>query len=75
MIEVMRPQIGRNPLLATCSRLALNQVDRVIRAVRRGDDAGSSAEPPPTLDTTLEFDVNTGAIVARRWSRHPRCGC
>jgi hypothetical protein len=47
----------------------------VIRAVRRGDDAGSSAEPPPTLDTTLEFDVNTGAIVARRWSRHPRCGC
>ncbi len=32
-------------------------------------------EPPPTLDTTLEFDVNTGSIVARRWSRHPRCSC
>src|SRR5258705_4553878 len=55
--------------------LALNQVDRVIRAVRRGDDVGTSAEPPPTLDTTLEFDVNAGAIVARRWSRHPRCWC
>ena len=32
-----------------------------------------AAQPPPTLDTTLEFDVNTGSIVARRWSRHPRC--
>jgi bacteriocin biosynthesis cyclodehydratase domain-containing protein len=60
----------RATVLATAA-LALNQVDRVIRAVREGD----SAEPPPTLDTTLEFDVNAGAIVARRWSRHPRCWC
>jgi bacteriocin biosynthesis cyclodehydratase domain-containing protein len=60
----------RATVLATAA-LALNQVDRVIRAVRDGD----SAEPPPTLDTTLEFDVNAGAIVARRWSRHPRCWC
>ena len=36
---------------------------------------GTAAEPPPTLDTTLEFDVDAGAIVARRWSRHPRCWC
>ena len=73
----LRDTVGsadRATVLATAA-LALNQVDRVIRAVRCGDDAGSSAEPPPTLDTTLEFDVNTGAIVARRWSRHPRCGC
>jgi bacteriocin biosynthesis cyclodehydratase domain-containing protein len=73
----LRDTVGsadRATVLATAA-LALNQVDRVIRAVRRGDGAGSSAEPPPTLDTTLEFDVNTGAIVARRWSRHPRCGC
>ncbi len=73
----LRDTVGsadRATVLATAA-LALNQVDRVIRAVRRGDDAGSSAEPPPTLDTTLEFDVNAGAIVARRWSRHPRCGC
>ena len=60
----------RATVLATAA-LALNQVDRVIRAVREG----VSAEPPPTLDTTLEFDVNVGAIVARRWSRHPRCWC
>ena len=41
-------------------------------AATTGDRA---AEPPPTLDTTLEFDVNAGSIVARRWSRHPRCSC
>jgi hypothetical protein len=73
----LRETVGsgdRATVLATAA-LALNQVDRVIRAVRRGDDVGSPPEPPPTLDTTLEFDVNTGAIVARRWSRHPRCWC
>ena len=64
----------RATVLATAA-LALNQVDRVIRAVRRGDAVGTAAEPPPTLDTTLEFDVDAGAIVARRWSRHPRCWC
>jgi hypothetical protein len=69
-----RRQRRRATVLATAA-LALNQVDRVIRAVRGGENAGISAEPPPTLDTTLEFDVNTGAIVARRWSRHPRCWC
>jgi len=64
----------RATVLATAA-LALNQVDRIIRAVRRGEDVGTSTEPPPTLDTTLEFDVNAGAIMARRWSRHPRCWC
>jgi hypothetical protein len=73
----LRETVGsadRATVLATAA-LALNQVDRVIRAVRRADGVGISAEPPPTLDTTLEFDVNAGAIVARRWSRHPRCAC
>ncbi|RAV07015.1 cyclodehydratase [Mycolicibacterium sp. GF69] len=64
----------RATVLATAA-LALNQVDRVIRAVRGGVEAGCSAEPPPTLDTTLEFDVNVGSVVSRRWSRHPRCTC
>ena len=70
----LRDTVGsadRATVLATAA-LALNQVDRVIRAVRRGD-ATAQPEPPPTLDTTLEFDVRTGSIVARRWSRHPRC--
>jgi bacteriocin biosynthesis cyclodehydratase domain-containing protein len=64
----------RATVLATAA-LALNQIDRVIRAVRAGTAVGTSTEPPPTLDTTLEFDVNAGAIMARRWSRHPRCWC
>jgi hypothetical protein len=73
----LRDTVGsadRATVLATAA-LALNQVDRVIRAVRLGESVGISAEPPPTLDTTLEFDVNAGAIMARRWSRHPRCSC
>jgi hypothetical protein len=49
-------------VLATAA-LALNQVDRVIRAVRRGDDVGTSAEWPPTLDTTLE----STSTLARSW--------
>jgi bacteriocin biosynthesis cyclodehydratase domain-containing protein len=61
----------RATVLATAA-LALNQVDRVIRAVRAG---GKAPEPPATLDTTLEFDIDTGSIVARRWTRHPRCSC
>ncbi|MGV0791572.1 cyclodehydratase [Mycolicibacterium sp. XJ1819] len=71
----LRDTVGsadRATVLATAA-LALNQVDRVIRAVvgGRADWAG----PPPTLDTTLEFDVNLGSVVARRWSRHPHCSC
>jgi bacteriocin biosynthesis cyclodehydratase domain-containing protein len=59
----------RATVLATAA-LALNQVHRVIKTI--GDTAG---EPPPTLDTTLEFDVSTGTTTTRRWSRHPRCDC
>ncbi|HJT95939.1 MAG TPA: cyclodehydratase [Mycobacterium sp.] len=73
----LRDTVGsadRATVLATAA-LALNQVDRVIRAVRAGDDVGRSPAPPPTLNTTLEFDVNTGSIMARRWARHPRCQC
>jgi len=54
----------RATLLATAA-LALNQIERVLRA----------DEQPATLDTTLEFDVNVGSVVARRWTRHPSCGC
>lgn len=31
--------------------------------------------PPATLDTTLEIDVAAHTIRARRWVRHPLCGC
>jgi bacteriocin biosynthesis cyclodehydratase domain-containing protein len=64
----------RATVLATAA-LALNQVDRVIRAVREAGDPRRAPAGLPTVDTTLEFDVHTGSVVARRWSRHPRCGC
>lgn len=64
----------RATVLGTAA-LALNQVDRVIRAVHESDDPRRAGDPPPTLDTTLEFDVRTGSTVSRRWSRHPRCEC
>ena len=73
----LRDSVGsadRATMLGTAA-LALNQVDRVISAVRESADPREADEPPPTLDTTLEFDVRTGSTVSRRWSRHPRCEC
>ena len=73
----LRDAVGsadRATMLGTAA-LALNQVDRVIRAVRESPDPRHAGEPPPTLDTTLEFDVRTGSTISRRWSRHPRCEC
>lgn len=68
---------GRAAVLGTAA-LALDQVDRVVAAIHAGpaDLAGDLvADPPPTVDTTLEFDVRTGSTVRRHWTRHPRCGC
>lgn len=70
----LRDAVGsadRATMLGTAA-LALSQVDRVIATVHASDAAG---DPPPTLDTTLEFDVRTGSTTSRRWSRHPRCEC
>jgi bacteriocin biosynthesis cyclodehydratase domain-containing protein len=71
----LRDTVGnadRATVLATAA-LALNQIDRVIAAVRGGVGVDRGPHPPSTLDTTLEFDVNTGSTVARRWARHARC--
>jgi bacteriocin biosynthesis cyclodehydratase domain-containing protein len=73
----LRDAVGsadRATMLGTAA-LALNQVDRVIQAVHESDDPRRAGEPPPTLDTTLEFDIRTGSTVSRRWARHPRCQC
>jgi bacteriocin biosynthesis cyclodehydratase domain-containing protein len=64
----------RATVLATAA-LALDQVERVVKAVQGCGGPGLRDAPPPTLDTTLEFDVHTGSTVSRRWSRHPQCGC
>jgi hypothetical protein len=55
--------------------LALTQVDLVVRAMRDGPDGADAGAAPMTLDTTVEFDVGTGSVVTRRWSRHPACAC
>jgi bacteriocin biosynthesis cyclodehydratase domain-containing protein len=70
----LRDTVGvadRATLLATAA-LALSQVNRVIAAVR-GQQQGPDPGPPPALNATLEFDINAGSIVARRWTRHPLC--
>ncbi|BBX65750.1 hypothetical protein MSAS_49240 [Mycobacterium saskatchewanense] len=72
----LRETVGvadRATVLATAA-LALSQVNRVIAAVR-GHEGVPDPGPPQTLNTTLEFDLNAGAIVARRWTRHPLCMC
>lgn len=63
----------RATMLATAA-LALNQVERVMAAVR-GTVAADDATPPPTLNATLELNLTAGSLVTRRWTRHPLCGC
>ncbi|OBG93143.1 cyclodehydratase [Mycobacterium sp. E3251] len=72
----LRETVGvadRATLLATAA-LALSQVNRVIAAVRKQRTVPDPG-PPQTLNATLEFDLNAGAIVARQWTRHPLCPC
>ena len=62
----------RATALATAA-LALSQLHQIIAAVH-GDPAGGGA-PPATLNATVEVDVAAQSIRARRWPRHPLCGC
>ena len=62
----------RPTLLATAA-LALGQLQQIIAAVRAGD--GPAPAPPATLNATVEVDVAVQSIRARRWARHPLCGC
>ena len=61
----------RPTVLATAA-LALGQVQQIIAAVH---GTGRASGPPVTLNATLEVDVGSPGIVARRWGRHPLCGC
>ncbi|TAM68140.1 MAG: cyclodehydratase [Mycobacterium sp.] len=72
----LRETVGiadRATVLATAA-LALSQVNRVIAAVR-GREAAPDPDAPQTLNATLEFDLHAGAIIARRWDKHPLCAC
>lgn len=62
----------RAAVLATAA-LALGQLQQIIAAVHRRPS--SPVGPPATLNATVEVDVATQSIVARRWPRHPLCGC
>lgn len=64
----------RATVLGTAA-LALTQVEQVLRALREGTGPDGPPPEPMTLDTTVEFDVGTGSVLTRRWSRHPACGC
>jgi len=64
----------RATVLGTAA-LALTQVDLVVRALRDEAEDTAAGSAPMTLDTTVEFDVGTGSVVTRRWSRHPACTC
>lgn len=61
----------RATVLATVA-LALGQLQQIIAAVQRRP---APAPEPATLNATLEVDVGAQSIVARRWPRHPLCGC
>ena len=68
----LREVIGctdRPTALATAA-LALGQLQRVIAGVR-----GAPGAPPSALNTSWQIDIATHAISARRWPRHPLCGC
>ena len=67
----LREVIGcadRPTMLATAA-LALGQLQRIIAGVR------GVAVASPSFDTTWEVDVAAQSISARRWPRHPMCGC
>lgn len=64
----------RATVLATAA-LALDQVENLLRTLRDTGALEGTDAPPPSVDTTYEFDVATRATAVRRWSRHPRCTC
>lgn len=78
----LRDVVGtaERPTVLATAAVALGQVQQIISAVRgRGAGAGAGVgvgpPAPATLDTTLEIDVGSISIRARRWARHPLCGC
>ena len=70
----LRGVIGNadRPTVLATAALTLNQIQRIIVAVRAEEHAGA---PPATLGTTLEVDVNANTITRRHWAKHPLCDC
>ena len=58
-----------HPTVLATAAFALAQLHRIVAGVR------GAAVPAPEFDTTWELDVAEASISARRWPRHPMCGC
>jgi nitroreductase len=67
--------VADRPALLATAALALSQVQQIITAARGVGTAACPVAPPATLNATVEVDVASQTIRARRWSRHPLCGC
>ena len=67
--------VADRPALLATAALALSQVQQIIAAARGVGTAACPVAPPATLNATVEVDVASQTIRARRWSRHPLCGC
>ena len=61
-----------HPTVLATAALALGELHHIIAAVR---GTGPPGAPPATINATVEVDITTHTIRARRWSRHPLCGC
>ena len=61
-----------HPTVLATAALALGQLHHIIVAVRGTEPPGA---PPATMNATVEVDIATQTIRARRWTRHPLCGC
>ncbi len=53
--------------IAATAALTLREIEAIIDA--------DTADPPRTLDTTLELDPDARRIARRSWSPHPECAC
>jgi bacteriocin biosynthesis cyclodehydratase domain-containing protein len=56
---------------ATVAATAALGVEQALLAL----DGCAGAEPPPTLDGTLELDLRRGWLRRQAWVPHPDCGC
>ncbi|RZT84168.1 bacteriocin biosynthesis cyclodehydratase domain-containing protein [Pseudonocardia sediminis] len=46
-----------------------------VQALLALDGPSTGGPPPPTLDATLELDLDSAAVVTRVWPAHPGCPC
>ncbi|MCO5610768.1 hypothetical protein L7F22_065009 [Adiantum nelumboides] len=46
-----------------------------VQALLALDGPTTGGPPPPSLDATLELDLDSAAVVTRVWPAHPGCPC